>query len=186
VTLFLCQNYAGPVFPEVKPLPIGLENQRLGRSGFPRLHQFENNHEILDRVLVPPMAPTNVQRKEFLAFNKGAGNIFDICTKYLGTKKYFRLTKRYKFILVLEGNGFDTHRLWEVLYQGSFPVVLRTPWSNSLKDLNLPICFVDDFSNLNTQLLEGFFQENSIFDPQNTPALWINYWQKLIEEITAS
>jgi hypothetical protein len=130
------------------------------------------------------MAPTNIQRKDFLAFPKGADSVFDVATGYLGTKKYFMLTRRYKFILVLEGNGFDTHRLWEVLYQGSFPVVLRTPWSESLEYLGLPICYVENFSALDEGFLENFLQSNMGFNPQLCSELWTNYWKDLVGELT--
>jgi len=32
----------------------------------------------------------------------------------------------HKFVICPEGNGIDTHRLWEALYMGTIPIVLRS------------------------------------------------------------
>jgi hypothetical protein len=98
------------------------------------------------------------------------------------------MTKGYRFIFCCEGNGFDSHRIWEVLYQNSFPVMLETPWSTSLKWLNLSILFVKNLEELNTDLLAQFLSANQNFRASNTEQLWVGFWRSLIrsENLTAS
>ena len=181
VRLWLCQNNAIGNSTVVKTLPIGIENRRLGRNGFPGLYKQSYLDASTSRVLVPPMSPTNPIRAEIILQALTRSEIFDVHTKLIPEIEYFQLTRRYKYILCCEGNGFENHRIWETLYQGSFPILLRTNWSTSLMYLNLPILFVDSLDDINLQLLEDFYQQNNSFLPHLTPALWIPFWDRLIK-----
>jgi len=180
VSLWLCQNNAIRNSKVVKTLPIGIENRRLGRNGFPGLYKKSYSSASKSRVLVPPMSPTNPIRTEIILQALKRPEMFDVHTKLIPEKEYFELTRRYKFILCCEGNGFENHRIWESLYQGSFPILLRTNWSTSLEYLNLPILFVDSLDAVDSKLLEDFYHQNKNFSPQLTPALWIPFWDRLI------
>lgn len=59
----------------------------------------------------------------------------------LSVSDYYADLCRSKFVLCPEGTGIDTHRVYEALFCGATPVVLR----NSLSDLysRLPVCIVD-------------------------------------------
>lgn len=58
---------------------------------------------------------------------------------------YYTDLCRSKFVLCPEGTGIDTHRVYEALFCGATPVVLR----NSLSHLyeNMPICIVDSWTD---------------------------------------
>jgi hypothetical protein len=75
----------------------------------------------------------------------------------------------------VRGNGVDTHRLWESLYLGTVPIVGKDSWSESLAKLNLPIKFIEDWTNENIQAIAKN-EKVEIFHPEKCPALWINYW----------
>jgi hypothetical protein len=181
VRLWLCQNNAITNSRVVKTLPIGIENRRLGRNGFPSLYKKSYSNASTSRVLVPPMSPTNPIRTEIILQARERSEIFDVHTKLIPEMEYFQLTRRYKFILCCEGNGFENHRIWETLYQGSFPILLRTNWSTSLEYLNLPILFVESLNDVDPKLLEDFYQQNKSFLPHLAPALWIPFWDRLIK-----
>ncbi len=180
VTLWLCQNSAISGDSRVHTLPIGIENLRLARSGFPNLHQPQTSFEISDRVLVPPMSPTNEIRREVLERLDPGDSNFDIRTEYLKPKAYFKMTRRYQFILALEGNGFENHRIWEALYQNSFPVMFRSKWSLSLTELKLPIMYIDSLSDITSEGLKRFYSSHKDFKATNHEALWTPYWKELI------
>jgi hypothetical protein len=60
----------------------------------------------------------------------------------------------YKFCICPEGNGVDTHRLWEALYLKIVPVVIKSEFTHILQKNNIPLVALnswDDFneSNLN-------------------------------------
>ena len=181
VTLWLCQNNATSGDSRVHTLPIGIENLRLARSGFPRLHRPQSGFEIRDKVLVPPMSPTNEIRSQVLEQLKKYNSNFDVKSEYLKSKKYFKMTRKYQFILALEGNGFENHRVWEALYQNSFPVMLRSKWSLSLTELRLPIMYIDSIADVTIESLRSFSASHKDFKASNHEALWTPYWKELIQ-----
>lgn len=66
-------------------------------------------------------------------------------TKNLTLEEYYADLCRSKFVLCPEGTGMDTHRVYESLFCGATPVVLR----NSLSHLyeKLPVCIVDKWTD---------------------------------------
>jgi len=175
------QNSAISDSKRIFTLPIGLENLSLGRSGIPKLHKNRGKQTIFDRVLVPPMSPTNTERINALIWGRKNGHIADSHSDLLSPTKYFELARNYKFIFCSEGNGFDSHRVWEVLYQGSFPIVLSTKWSITLEYLKLPIVYVANYSDITKELLAQFYERNRNFNPEESELLWSSSWQKMIQ-----
>jgi len=167
---------------KVATIPIGLENLSLGRSGLIKYLKNKNS-QIYNRVLVPPMAPSNKIRIESIREIKNSPGIFDLFEGYLKESEYFKLVSKYKFVLCLEGNGFENHRIWETLYRNAFPVVLTSPWSISLKHLDLPILYIDKIQDCNQTIIEQFLRENQSFDCRSYPKIWMPYWQTLIRKL---
>lgn len=183
VTLVLVQNSTISDSTRIFTLPIGLENRRLGRAGNPRLYQRKSLlHTQANKVYVPPMSPTNPIRKAILSeLEQCPNDLLEVDKKYVEIHKYIEKVKNYKFILCLEGNGYENHRIWEALYLGLFPVVLETKWSLSLKYLGLPILFIHSIEEINQELLSTFATTHAGFSPSSTSVLWIPYWKAWIE-----
>jgi hypothetical protein len=184
--LLLCQNLIHDDPEKCVTIPIGLENFALAGSGNPSWHRKVARFVIEDKVLVPPMAPSNSIRENAIKEIEKFGNLFDRHLERLPRKNYFELTKKYRFILALEGNGFDTHRLWEILYQGSFPVVLDTPWIRQLQYLNLPIMRLKSLGDLTPCSLIEFTERFKTFDPMKCDVLWSRYWEELVKSVSNS
>lgn len=182
---FFGQNLTTCTDSRFKTIPIGIENLKLARSGFKSLHKPIEKFEITNKVLLPPMSPTNQVRQRILEEALSL-EFFDVQSGFRSTSEYFKLVRRYKFIFVCEGNGFDTHRLWEVLYQNSFPVVVETPWAASLKWLNLPILFVPGLDAINSDLLNYHAEKFENKRPTDYQQLWMPFWQDLIKSRTKS
>lgn len=72
----------------------------------------------------------------------------------LSIEDYYSDLCRSKFVLCPEGTGIDTHRVYEALFCGATPVVLR----NSLSDFykQLPICIVNKWTDEFTQPFATF------------------------------
>ena len=180
IKLLLLQNCSVSA-ENIKTLPIGLENKRTGR--YSNLKNFSTKISRADftpKVLVPPMSNTNPIRSVMIAKSFEIPELCDVKTNYLYEKDYFDLIKNYQFLLCLEGNGFENHRIWEALYLGIFPVLLRTKWSVTLDYLKLPILLIDDLSKISRDDLYEFWLANLNFNPETTPQLWLEYWKGLI------
>jgi hypothetical protein len=90
---------------------------------------------------------------------------------------YITDVKSHKFVLCPEGNGTDTHRTWETLYLGSIPIEKRNINNSFYTDL--PICFVDSWSDITEDFLNSEFEriKNSKW---NLEKLKFSYWEEKI------
>lgn len=183
VEICFLQNSAISNDNSIFTLPIGLENIALGRAGLKKYFLEPNQHEIFDRVLIPPMSPTNIARYSALLWGRENSEIADTHFELLPEEEYFELASKYKFVFCSEGNGFENHRIWESLYQGSFPILLNSPWSTTLKYLNLPILFVDNYDEITIETLKDFHEKNFNFDPRSSETLWEPYWAEQISKL---
>lgn len=97
----------------------------------------------------------------------------------------FRLAE-YQFCICPEGNGVDTHRLWECFYLHVVPIVLKTPFTENLqRSMKLPMVMLDDWSDLfvitsNWDTMMNLPDYNS-FDFNNCEQyLSMHYWMREI------
>ena len=63
------------------------------------------------------------------------------------TENITRIAK-YRWCACPEGNGVDTHRLWEALYMRCIPIVVKSPFIDALMyytNGELPICVIDSW-----------------------------------------
>ena len=86
-------------------------------------------------------------------------------------ENYLNSLINYKFVVCPEGNGIDTHRLWETIYAGSVPIVRKHKTLESAE--NLPVIFVEDFNDVNlNKIFQSEIDETNI----NYEKLKIEYW----------
>jgi hypothetical protein len=72
---------------------------------------------------------------------------------------------QYKWCICPEGNGVDTHRLWEAMYLGCIPIVLKSPFIDTLMHYTegeLPIYVVDAWSDLTNLNFPNFVRDKII------------------------
>ena len=55
----------------------------------------------------------------------------------------------YEFCICPEGNGVDTHRLWEAIYLQCIPIVVKTPFNDLIKEkYNLNMIILNSWDEL--------------------------------------
>ena len=59
----------------------------------------------------------------------------------------------YEFCICPEGNGVDTHRLWEALYVKTIPIVIKSEFTDILLHNNIPLVVLDDWSQFDESKL---------------------------------
>lgn len=97
-----------------------------------------------------------------------------------GRKQFLKDIKQHRFVVCPEGNGVDTHRLWETLYCGRIPIVKRSNAHSLLKEL--PICWVDDWTEVTLEWLESEYKRittNFSMD-KKIEMCTMNWWKKYI------
>lgn len=99
-------------------------------------------------------------------------------SKYDSDKQNYQMNiVNSNFVLCPEGNGLDTHRVWEVLYSGSIPIVKKFSGFETFK--NLPILFVDKFEDINKEFLNKSFENFEAMN-FNLELLNFKYWSNFI------
>ena len=62
--------------------------------------------------------------------------------------------KDYEFCICPEGNGVDTHRLWEAIYLKTIPIVVKSEFTNILIKNNIPVVVLENWSELDVEKLQ--------------------------------
>jgi hypothetical protein len=92
-----------------------------------------------------------------------------------GRVNYLANLRRSNFVLCPEGNGMDTHRLWETLYMGGVPVVVRSKYMDPLYN-QLPLVRLNSWADLsNPSILERKWLEVQEFQWDDS-ILTQTYW----------
>jgi hypothetical protein len=86
--------------------------------------------------------------------------------------EYIQDVHSHRFMICPPGAGFDCHRVWESLYLGTVPIVLRSPAMEYFSEL--PILFVDDWDEVTREFLEGVEIAGDV------RMLGMDYWRGLV------
>jgi hypothetical protein len=98
-----------------------------------------------------------------------------------GRINYLIGLRENSFVLCPQGNGIDTHRLWETLYMGGIPVILSNPILNPLIE-DLPVVKLSDWG----QLMDKTWMEAQWNEMRhrtwNFSKLQFSFWEERILE----
>ena len=61
--------------------------------------------------------------------------------------------KEYEFCVCPEGNGCDTHRLWEAIYFKTVPIVINSEFTKILQKYNIPLVILESWNDLDIDKL---------------------------------
>ena len=186
--VFPCHWFAQNVMikhPKITPLPIGLERIRW----FPHIHK----RDILLKNMKLNIKPEKLclanfslntnytQRKKCLEMCRSFSTVdTNISVMFKSYTDFTLSILNHYFVLCPEGNGIDTHRLWETLYLGRIPVVTHNITIESFKDL--PILIIPSWDYLTRDILINFLknfkagQINYSLDKLN-----FQYWNNIIK-----
>jgi hypothetical protein len=133
---------------KIRPLPIGLANSMWPHGN---LKPF-NDSNLINHL---------TEKSENVYFNfKNETNMHKRYPCYNILKKHFHWLpiidpvqnlyrlKKYRFCICPEGNGVDTHRLWECLYLRVVPIVIQSPFIQILTKYNVPLVILNEWSDL--------------------------------------
>ncbi len=179
---WFAQNLSIPTNEKFSFLPIGFENRRYINNGKIKNLKKANliNVEKKDKILSSFNVDTN-----FLVRNDLISMIDDF--QYIENKKfqtpeeYINKLSEYKFVLCPEGNGIDTHRIWEGLLTKTVPILINSSFSQNLKKLNIPILILKNWSelkHLNDKNIYTTYKEFENFEFEKF--VTISYWNKNI------
>ena len=115
---------------KISVMPIGLENLRYQLNGVLSDFQTTENIEKSKITLLSfNVVTNNKERKKVLEAFKN--NRFIEKNSFGNHREYYEELKKYKFNLCPEGNGLDTHRIWESLLASVIPVMIRNTFTEN-------------------------------------------------------
>ncbi len=93
-----------------------------------------------------------------------------------GRKRFLMDIRESNFVVCPEGNGVDTHRMWETLYMETIPIVKRSLVHRDWEDL--PIYWIDSWDEVTVETLAQKFQElqPKFKTPEIQEKLTSDYW----------
>jgi hypothetical protein len=176
-------RYNGPTFgfgSNIRSIPIGIENdfwlkdkKRKMESLLTKPKRYKNllymNHNIKTNPAKRKRPYDLLKGEKYVTAHVGSnGQGFD---------NYIDNIYNHPFVVCPEGNGLDTHRVWECLYMKTIPIVTRNINNSFYTDL--PILFIDDWQEINEKFLHDMFMDMSM-RKWNMDKLNFEYWKNEI------
>jgi len=126
--------------PKLKFMPIGIANSMWphGADTFRRVSPRPKSKEIYFQFSIDTNRATRIpcymnlkDRIEWLP--------------PVDPLEYFNRLSEYKYCICPEGNGPDTHRLWECFYLDVIPIVKASVFTNQLLQLDIPLVVCNEW-----------------------------------------
>jgi hypothetical protein len=166
--------------PRIKSIPIGLENDHWYPEKKTRLFEKLKKPKVYRNMLYmnhntgtnpARLIPYKLFENESWVTAERGRNGQDI-------NNYLDNVYNHPFVICPEGNGMDTHRTWECLYLRTIPIEKRN--INNQFYTDLPICFVDEWEEINEIFLFNEFKR-MVAVKWNLAKLNFDYWKNEIK-----
>jgi hypothetical protein len=176
------------VNPKVESIPIGLENDKWFKAVNKKTKMEElmsRPHQHKNLVYLNSNVKTNPQERQPLydifSDKHWVTTVHGINGVEFDT--YLENIHSHPFVFCPDGNGIDTHRLWETLYMGSIPIVKRGINTEFYKDF--PICYVDNWGEVTQEFLHDALQRAALL-PWYRAMLEFEYWKNKIRSYVSN
>jgi len=155
--------------PKLHILPIGIANSQWAHGN---LSYIPANYEKNNNIYFYFKIDTNKEKRND-CFVKLKDHIQ--LSEQKEPKDYFNYLSTFKFAICPEGNGIDTHRLWECFYLKVIPIVIDNDFIRKVKDkYNFPMIILKDWNELIGMELNYNDFDNSMLDYNNLKAEILN------------
>jgi hypothetical protein len=172
----------GYIHPRLHFLPIGIANRQWPHGNLEMFEYIFKNYDL------------SIVKKKWAYMNFKIDTNKEKrmkCYEALFNKvQYLALTNpmenllrmmEYRYCICPEGNGLDTHRLWECFYLRVVPVLLKTPYSLNIKNkTGLPMILLDSWSDFEHSEKERAEYEEFDFTSAHRHLTLKHYIQQII------
>ena len=172
-----------PVIHEkIIPIPIGFQElERVGGNQKVIKQVMDCTLNKINKILLPYHTITNNHIREHeIEYLKNLPFI-EVQKEKLNFEDYLKLLQSYKYCICLEGNGIDTHRLYESLLTNTIPIQKNNIISYMFNFYNVPCVTINNWELLTYSLFQKL--ENCKFNFKNVNEfLSVNTYYKLVEK----
>ena len=170
------------MYDNVSPIPIGFENRRFMNNGrLKNLKKFNKqfNHKE-NNILASFNQHTNLHFRKELINNIKVNSKVKI-EMYEDHFSYMSALKSFNFSLCPEGNGLDTHRVWESILVNTIPIVSKNILFTKFYEMGAPIILLDNLFELENLTIEDLKMKTSgIKENFNKKFVYLDYWLNFI------
>ena len=183
-----------PTLPGSYSLPLGLTNDT-DESPLHRLFgDTKGILNVIDTAERPTQYSNNLYANFTLQNNSGErGKIVKILDgmkilvnspdmTHTGRVEYLKKLRTADFVLCPEGNGIDTHRIWETLYVGGTPIVKSNPVVDSLLT-SLPVLLIENWEEISDTSKMKSKWEKLQSQAHHADELRFSYWEKILSDL---
>jgi hypothetical protein len=158
--------------PRIHSLPMGIQN-RMWRKCVLNLYSCEDKSTL---AYASHFSNTHPSRASLMKTLKESPFPGLHISSNISHRDYFHTLQNTFYSFCPPGNAHDTHRLWESLYCGATPIVLRTPFIERLLDTcpSLDLLVLDTFDKIDVGALKPVQITTPVY-------LHLRYWQHLFE-----
>ena len=167
---------------KVSLIPIGLENLRRLKHG--RRKWFSNPDKEKTKFILSSFNEFTNYKKRGEINSTFRDNILIDVKKYEKVEDYFSNLQDYRFIICPEGNGLDTHRIWEGILVNTFPILKFSNFTQILQNEGIPAIYIEkweEINDFNEKDLNKIYQD--LLKTNTKEYILFNYWKDRINNI---
>lgn len=149
--------------PKMFSLPIGIANKQWKHGNIDEFVKIVNNlPEKNNNIYFNFQIQTNYN-KRIVCYNEFKNYLLFLDT--INAIDNFKRLATYKFCICPEGNGLDSHRIWECYYLKVVPIVLNNEFIQLIKkQFNIPMIILEEWKDLiNMPLNYDNFKNNFLY-----------------------
>lgn len=140
-------------------------------------NMFDDNSVPVKLTYANFRISTNTDERQRCASTCRIAPFLTLETHGTNLEHYIKQCRDHKMIVCPEGNGIDTHRIWETLYLGRVPIVKKHVALSQFADL--PIVWVDHWKELlNPDLLIDKYEQ---VKDNSKDKIYAEYWMDHIK-----
>ena len=157
--------------PKLNVLPIGIANSMWAHGNINTIERVMNlNQSKIRNFYFQFTVETNrLERMKCKQALCDKGLQFDY--EILNFEEYLKKLSSYKYAICPPGNGIDSHRIWECLYLGVIPVVIRSVFTEKINE-KFKIILLDDWDKFDSDELIKNYTTPPTFDCKYSPSMF--------------
>ncbi len=169
------------------PIPIGFPNNEFYENNFQKIKEAKHKkRNIINLVYLNVNVKNNLLIRENLySLFKKISFVTKVRGKYgLNFLGFVNDLRSHLFVLCPEGNGIDTHLMWEAIALDCIPIVQKSINNLFYRD-KLPVCWVDNYNQAcDINFLEKEYKR--IIDMKlDLEIFHHSYWEESIKQVLA-
>lgn len=159
--------------PKLMFLPIGIANSMWSHGNL----LFNNQIIKTKKVYFNFSMNTNKQKRQICY--DALKNKLEWLSHVNPIQNQLRL-KEYEFCICPQGNGVDSHRLWEALYSKTVPIVIKSEFTTMLLKQKVPLVVLENWQDfdMNKLIYDFDFNHPTFIKILNFDKFYLNNFQK--------